>query len=226
MVVVGLQGVQGSGKSRLGTELGSEWEAISVDDFYLPCLSVTRGPPGTHDVEWLERTLVRWKEGERDVEVPTFDKTLREGRGDRSGTRKLNRDARHLLLEGWCVGFEPLSSTDYAFRPYSERVWGRLDLLLVLHPPSLEVVHEWRWESEEKMGKEEVRAFVEEYMPYYRTYLPSLHSKEGAHHIFLDEERSPFLDRTRKHGVHLPTHVRDVVGLLPHVGHLAMAQGS
>jgi len=193
-MIVGLQGVQGCGKSYVGTQLGADWETLSLDDFYLPNLSCTRGPPGTHDIHWLKRVLDEWGSGVREICVPVFDKTLRGGRGNRCGTRRLSAHAKHLLLEGWCLGFRPLHEHDCDVREYDTILRAHLDLLVVLHPPTLNVVYSWRRQSEAVLDDASVRAFVDTYMPYYHAYLPRLHADTSAVHLFMDEMRNVYCD--------------------------------
>ncbi|MFM7269409.1 MAG: hypothetical protein ACKOZT_12650, partial [Cyanobium sp.] len=56
---------------------------------------------GSHELDRLLGCLDAWKQG-RPVLAPVFDKTLRHGRGDRAGERRIA--GRVLLLEGWFLG--------------------------------------------------------------------------------------------------------------------------
>ncbi len=121
MMVVGLCGAQGSGKTTAAAalvELLASQElpaiALSIDDFYLPRaeraglaarihpLLATRGVPGTHDVELAQATIDSLS-GTDPVLVPVFDKA-----GDDRLPRRAWREApgrqRIVILEGWCVG--------------------------------------------------------------------------------------------------------------------------
>jgi D-glycerate 3-kinase len=80
-----------------------------------------RGPAGTHDIPLglsiLEslasiNTLNDQGEYERSVELPTFDKSLYSGQGDRS-TKIIPVDGPIdiVLFEGWMMGFTPLPSS-------------------------------------------------------------------------------------------------------------------
>lgn len=62
-----------------------------------------RGPPGTHDVQMMLNCFQEFKKG-NPIEVPVFDKGLRNGHGDRVGFRKIK--AEILFFEGWMVGYE------------------------------------------------------------------------------------------------------------------------
>ncbi|KAJ6593521.1 P-loop containing nucleoside triphosphate hydrolase protein [Mycena capillaripes] len=129
-----LQGPQGSGKSYLSALLVDKLRSrslnvalLSLDDIYLPhaelkSLSEThpdntlwrgRGQPGTHDVRLGLEVLSHLKEG-KPVEVPRFEKSLFGGEGDRlpagsEGAVVVNPPVDVVLLEGWCVGFYPVS---------------------------------------------------------------------------------------------------------------------
>lgn len=192
LTVVGLQGVQGTGKSTLAAELCARhprWRTLSLDDFYLPDdararvaetepLWRVRGNPGTHDVALLRRALDALRRGEA-ARVPVYDKTRHGGRGDRCGWTRVGGDGVDVvLLEGWCVGYEPrgaeappeLARVDAALEAYAA-VWrAHLDGLVRLCPPHLDVVYAWRAQSERAMTPSATRAFVDAYMPAYRAY--------------------------------------------------------
>tara|TARA_B100001250_G_scaffold222555_1_gene190866 strand:- start:1686 stop:2696 length:1011 start_codon:yes stop_codon:yes gene_type:complete len=124
-IIIGFSGLPGSGKSTIGfwidnvaRDLGLDIKVISLDDFYLPGKemdivmdgnpwNVPRGFPGSHSIDLLNQTLETFlKTGI--LKYPTFDKSLREGRGDRTGFSELN--TKILILEGWFVGCEPISN--------------------------------------------------------------------------------------------------------------------
>ena len=123
--IIGFSGLPGSGKSTLGSwinnlakELDLEIKVISLDDFYLPGKemdiamngnpwNVPRGYPGSHSLDLLDNTLDNFlKTGV--LKTPTFDKSLREGKGDRSGW--LEHKTKVLVLEGWFIGCEPIAN--------------------------------------------------------------------------------------------------------------------
>ncbi len=123
-IIIGFSGLPGSGKSTLGfwiasvaRELSLDISVISLDDFYLPGQemdiamngnpwNVPRGFPGSHSLDLLNQSLDTFlKTGV--LISPTFDKSLRNGKGDRSGWCELN--PKVLILEGWFVGCEPCS---------------------------------------------------------------------------------------------------------------------
>ncbi len=123
--IIGFSGLPGSGKSTLGywidsvaRDLNLDINVISLDDFYLPGKemdfamrgnpwNVPRGFPGSHSVELLNQSLDDFlKTGV--LKSPIFDKSLRNGKGDRSGWCELK--PKVLLLEGWFVGCEAIEN--------------------------------------------------------------------------------------------------------------------
>ncbi len=131
--IIGFSGLPGSGKSTLGfwvdnvaRDLGLDIKVISLDDFYLPGKemdiamngnpwNVPRGFPGSHSIELLNQSLDAFLETGL-LKSPTFDKSLRDGKGDRSGWCEIK--PKVLILEGWFVGCEPISNLmeiDYLF---------------------------------------------------------------------------------------------------------------
>jgi D-glycerate 3-kinase len=131
MVLVGLCGAQGSGKSTAAAalvELLAREQlaalALSIDDFYLPRaerarharevhpLLATRGVPGTHDVE-LAQAVIDSLAGSEPVLLPAFDKGSDERR-PRRDWRSVAGPLRVVILEGWCVGARPQHAADLA----------------------------------------------------------------------------------------------------------------
>ncbi|CAO1637451.1 unnamed protein product [Sympodiomycopsis kandeliae] len=135
-LIVGMQGPQGAGKTTVTNRLISSLAsgsspsravAISLDDFYLdhPELVATaekypsnkllngRGHPGTHDVTLLTSGLKQLQSCTTDkdvVGIPVFDKSLFNGQGGRlESEREIKGPIDVVLLEGWCMGFRPLS---------------------------------------------------------------------------------------------------------------------
>jgi len=131
LVVVGLCGAQGSGKSTAAAvvcELLEQQElpalAVSIDDFYLPHgerqqlarrvhpLLATRGVPGTHDVE-LATAVIESLAEPGETWVPVFDKAT-DDRRPRRDWRRAQGPLRAVILEGWCVGARPQATAELA----------------------------------------------------------------------------------------------------------------
>ena len=104
--------------------------SLSIDDFYLehdaqkalaakhpsnPLLQ-HRGQPSTHDTTLLKDVIESLLSGSETL-IPSYDKSAYGGEGDReprSKWRKLNAKGEEgvavIILEGWCIGFEPLEA--------------------------------------------------------------------------------------------------------------------
>ncbi len=122
-VLIGINGVQGSGKTTacrflaaLLAEHGLRAATLSLDDLYLPGaararlaatihpLFATRGVPGTHDLDLGNRVIDALLAGAGPVAVPRFDK----GRDEPSAAPAIVvAPVDVLLFEGWCIGATP-----------------------------------------------------------------------------------------------------------------------
>jgi len=197
-MIIGVHGVQGSGKTTLVSKLEKKfgWSSVSIDDFYLPFEELeklydhskdlewsVRGNPGTHDIHLILDCFRKYKD-KKEFKVPIYDKYAKKAKGDRVGWRTI-KPQDVLLFEGWCVGFEPVSdgtNVDNALLKYS-KINDYLDGLVILKPPCLDIVYDWREEAEEKvrhlkkgMSKKEVVEFINVYMKSYNTYTPNLYN--------------------------------------------------
>ena len=217
ITTVGIGGGQGAGKSTLGRLLmaaGEHFElrlvVLSIDDFYLSKaerhrlagdvhpLFATRGPPGTHAVDWAQSTLSALCQPGA-VTVPRFDK----GIDDRVGEAVLEGPVDIVVLEGWCVGApaKPGSESERAQNalerdadaggrwrraiddalagPYAA-LNGALDALVFLQVPGLDAVRRWRMQQEgdrppaQRMSSAQVAHFVDHYERITRRMLASL----------------------------------------------------
>lgn len=193
-LLIGLSALPGCGKTTLGhwleaaaSALGGSLAVVSIDDFYLPSPAldqsmegnpwgVPRALPGSHDIQLMQQCLTTWKQGGT-VELPCFDKSLRNGRGDRSGWRRC--DASVLMLEGWFVGCQPLqagaemeqgaahlvpplSSEELRYRSEVQRrlmayesVWMLLDQLWQIRAPDLNAPCRWKLEQNSTQAREQ-----------------------------------------------------------------------
>ena len=138
---IGLNGVQGAGKSVLVDILKSTLKSppyglstvvFSLDDLYLthadqvalargnpdnPLLQ-HRGQPSTHDVPLALEVFAGLK-ANRPTKIPQYNKALFAGQGDRVPSEKweevntspANR-VQVVLFEGWSVGFRPLEQAE------------------------------------------------------------------------------------------------------------------
>ena len=131
--VLGLTGLQGSGKSTWAATLKSILEQshqlkvvnISLDDLYEPHASLvrirrssdnpllrTRGQPGTHDEQLAAELLASLHAGKA-ARLPSFDKSKFNGEGDRVPKEEWQYIPSTplidvIIFEGWCIGFRAL----------------------------------------------------------------------------------------------------------------------
>jgi len=131
--ILGVTGLQGSGKSHLASALVKElcekhkYNAIevSLDDFYLPHkerqalrndnpeikLLRARGQPGTHDTQLAKEFFEQFQKPGCEIWIPSFDKSQFQGDGDRAPRdqwRSVKGPVDVVIFEGWCVGFRPI----------------------------------------------------------------------------------------------------------------------
>ena len=119
-----IAGSQGSGKSSLSKLIKLYLEKfcyksvviISMDDFYLSKnqrtqlsknihpLFLTRGVPGTHDLELMNKKIGQIFNKEFPIYLPIFDKVL----DTRKRTYKKVLKADVIIFEGWCAGAHPV----------------------------------------------------------------------------------------------------------------------
>ena len=205
--IIGITGSQGSGKTTFAQSLVTSLRSrkpltvsLSLDDFYLSKtargelaesvhpLLVTRGVPGTHETDLLEKVLnqVASEGMPKEISVPTFDKA-RDDRGP-------NKSAYvgKLVLEGWCLGAaaqsvqdlrEPVNDLEREEDSSGEwrswvnsqlqsryhRLWQKVDFWIRLIPPSFTSVFEWRKKQEEqldirkRMSDTDLKRFIQHY---------------------------------------------------------------
>jgi D-glycerate 3-kinase len=205
-VVIGISGAQGSGKSTLALflanylrrEMRLSVACLSLDDFYLGKaaryelsndlhkLFVTRGVPGTHDVQLAMRVL----RGLSDVQAPS---TIRLPKFDKASDDCVPEDAWPevdtpvdlVILEGWCLGARPQDAdsltkpvnaleeecdpdgtwrrrvNDHLSEDYRE-LFDQFDTLIMLRIPSFDKVLEWRGVQEDKLIQKSTEAEHEE----------------------------------------------------------------
>lgn len=224
-----VSGPQGSGKTfttkAIVEHLSKSYRAAgaSIDDFYLTHedqvkLSKTfasnrllqgRGLPGTHDITLLTQCIddvLKGKEGK--LGIPTYDKSLCGGEGDRGEFRQVDLPLDVFVLEGWFLGFNPLlSKQEINSHPllqgggdmvqvnanllfYRDLLWGNTELKsigVILEADDIKNVYQWRWQQEEAlhkakgqgMDKDQVKKFVDRYWPCYELYYEPLIQSEN-----------------------------------------------
>ena len=187
--IIGISALPGTGKTTLGKwleaislKLNFKISVISIDDFYLPSdemkiaiknnpWKVSRGFPGSHSVKLMHEKLSNWKiNGE--LNVPVFDKSLRNGLGDRSHWRFDRPDL--LIIEGWFLGIKPFhgdinvnyqnidsiefNSHELSYRYIIQKnlkkyldVWSLIDNIWHLKPLEFEFMNMWKTNQEKEL---------------------------------------------------------------------------
>jgi D-glycerate 3-kinase len=196
-LIIGINGSQGSGKTTFTHLLGNvlrnffHYKVIncSIDDFYLTRhereklsrevhpLLITRGVPGTHDVDLAISTFNNLinATNETVTNIPVFDKAI-DDRKPNEDWMQFQGQPDIILFEGWCIGanavteqelIQPINELernhdkDGAFRRYANenlrnkyaRLFEMIDQLIMLKVPGFEQVFEWRWIQEQKLAE-------------------------------------------------------------------------
>jgi len=231
--IVAISGAQGSGKTTLAGLLADDLEArgvramtCSLDDFYYPRarrvelsrsvhpLLITRGVPGTHDVDLCLRTLDDVRGAP--TAVPRFDK----GRDDRiepAGWPVVG-PVDVVVLEGWCLGARPqgdaalaepinelerVDDADGCWRRYVNAqladpygaLFARFDRWIYLRVPDFSAVLRWRGEQElavpadRRMDAVRLERFVAHYERITRWMLDDAPSRADATVVLDDRHR-------------------------------------
>lgn len=189
--MLGINGAQGSGKSTLAAFLvqhlaahhGLRVLAVSLDDFYMgrtarshlaatvhPLL-ITRGVPGTHDVQRGIDCLQALRAGEP-CTLPRFSKASDDALAPEHDL-KVAQAPDLVLFEGWCVGTPPQNPAELAepvnelerqedadgrWRQYVNQQlagpyaqwYAELDALVYLQVPGWPQVRAWRAQQEQE----------------------------------------------------------------------------
>lgn len=184
----------------------------------------TRGVPGTHDVA-LGLALLEHLDRGRATPVPRFDKA-RDDRAPREQWDLAAAGTELLIFEGWCVGARPAPEAALAqpvnalerdedaegiWRAYAnaalagdyQRLFARIDLLMLLAAPSFAVVRDWRIEQEQDLrGREgsdaagvmsdaQVTRFIQHYERLTRHILAEMPARADLV-AMLAEDRTPY----------------------------------
>ena len=215
---MGLAGVPGTGKTTLGQAMAVLGRAYgfspivaSIDDYYLPLparaaamaanpFAIDRGPPGSHDLHWLNRSLDDFA-AHGQCRIPRFDKGLAGGRGDRSGSTRQKGD--FFLLEGWMVGARPFpvgpddphpgaSAAEQAWCARCSRLladytrtWERLHGLVLVLPQRWRHSLRWRLQAEARQRRRGKGALsgkeLERLLRCFRASVPPHRALQPAH---------------------------------------------
>ncbi|XP_058192402.1 D-glycerate 3-kinase, chloroplastic isoform X3 [Rhododendron vialii] len=244
-IVIGFSAPQGCGKTTLVFALeylfkvtGRKSATVSIDDFYLTAddqaklresnpgnaLLELRGNAGSHDLSFSVETLTalsKLTKGGMKMNLPRYDKSANNGRGDRADPStwpEVEGPLTAILFEGWMLGFKPLpvevvTPVDPQLEIVNENLEAYYDawdkfikawIIIKIKDPNC--VYQWRLQAEiamkadgmPGMSDEEVEDFVSRYLPAYKAYLPALYSEgpngsdpERLLVIEIDEGRNP-----------------------------------
>jgi len=193
-LIIGLAGGQGSGKTTISSILTLILKKyfklnvfnISIDDFYKTRkdrkllsknthpLLMTRGVPGTHDVDLMLNFFKKIKDKNfKSLLVPTFDKAI-DDRCSKISWHKIKTKPDVVIFEGWCVGAraqsssqlkKPINSLEKVYdqgakwrahvnnqlKTKYKTLFKQLDELLYLKAKNFRLLREWRLKQERKL---------------------------------------------------------------------------
>ena len=195
--VIGLSALPGTGKTtigllleRLSLKMGIKTSVVSMDDFYLPFSemnlaikdnpwNVSRGFPGSHSIYLIEEKILEWKNTGR-FNYPVFDKSLRNGLGDRSYWEIDFPEI--IILEGWFLGVNQISShtisnekvkpplhkreIEYRSRIQKNlndylKIWRLFENIWQIKPKNFSYMDKWKSNQENEMFKIKGNALVD-----------------------------------------------------------------
>ena len=195
--VIGLSALPGTGKTTLGLlierlllKMDIKASVVSMDDFYLPFSemnlaikdnpwNVSRGFPGSHSIYLIEEKILEWKNTGR-FNYPVFDKSLRNGLGDRSYWEIDFPEI--IILEGWFLGVNQISShtisnekvkpplhkreIEYRSRIQKNlndylKIWRLFENIWQIKPKNFSYMDKWKSNQENEMFKIKGNALVD-----------------------------------------------------------------
>ena len=193
-IIVGLAGGQGTGKTTISSIINLilvkyfklKVFKISIDDFYktrkeryklskrVHPLLMTRGVPGTHDIDLILRFFrIIKKRNFKSLSLPKFDKSI-DDRFKKNQWYKIKSKPDVIIFEGWCVGaksqknielkkpinsLEKIEDKSMKWRKYVNfQLTGKyktfhnmLDYLLYLKAENFSLLRTWRLKQEKKL---------------------------------------------------------------------------
>ena len=192
--IVGLSGGQGSGKTTISSIISIILRkyfklnvfTISIDDFYkkrkerfllskkIHSSLMTRGVPGTHDINMMLDFFKRIKRKEfRSLKLPKFNKAI-DDRYNKKMWYSIKKRPDIIIFEGWCVGakaeknntlkqpinsFEKLRDKKLIWRRYVNKqlqskykqLYDQLNCLLYIKANNFSLLRKWRIKQETKL---------------------------------------------------------------------------
>ena len=218
-LVIGLSALPGTGKTTLGLllerlslKMDIKASIVSMDDFYLPSTemniaikdnpwNVSRGFPGSHSIYLIEERILEWKNTGR-FNYPVFDKSLRNGLGDRSHWEIDYPEI--LILEGWFLGVNkiltqrisnekvkpPLFKREIEYRSKIQKhlndyfkIWKLIEKIWQIKPKDFSYMNEWKSNQENEMLKIKGNALVDNQLTNFLRMLNSSIPQESFDEI-------------------------------------------
>ena len=193
-LIIGLAGGQGTGKTTITSIITIILKKyfkldvfkISIDDFYKTIkqrtllsknkhpLLMTRGVPGTHDIDIMLNFFKRIKvKNFKILKLPKFNKGA-DDRCKQSLWYKIQSKPDIVILEGWCVGarsqnskelkkpvnsLEKIHDQNFKWRQYVnyqlktkyKKLFNQLDYILFLKAKNFSLLRRWRLKQEKKL---------------------------------------------------------------------------
>ena len=193
-LIIGLAGGQGTGKTTITSIITIILKKyfklnvfkISIDDFYKTIkqrtllsknkhpLLMTRGDPGTHDIDIMLNFFKRIKvKNFKILKLPKFNKGV-DDRCKQSLWYKIQSKPDIVILEGWCVGarsqkskelkkpvnsLEKVHDQNFKWRQYVnyqlktkyKKLFNQLDYILFLKAKNFSLLRRWRLKQEKKL---------------------------------------------------------------------------
>ena len=193
-LILGLSGGQGIGKTTISSIITLILKKyfklnifkISIDDFYktrkerfllskkIHSLLMTRGVPGTHDINIMLNFFKRVKKNNfKSLKLPKFDKAI-DDRCKKSSWYTIKKRPDVIMFEGWCVGamaqknsmlkksinsLEKTNDQNLIWRKFVnnqlktkyKKLFGHLDNLLYLKAKNFNLLQQWRIKQEKKL---------------------------------------------------------------------------
>ena len=193
-LIIGLAGGQGTGKTTITSIITIILKKyfkldvfkISIDDFYKTIkqrtllsknkhpLLMTRGVPGTHDIDIMLNFFKRIKvKNFKILKLPKFNKGV-DDRCKQSLWYKIQSKPDVVILEGWCVGArsqnskelkKPVNSLEkthdqnfkwrqyvnYQLKTKYKKLFNQLDYILFLKAKNFSLLRRWRLKQEKKL---------------------------------------------------------------------------
>ena len=191
---------------------------LSLDNYYLSKkqrlllskkkhkLLITRGVPGTHNIEKLVKNINQFNKEKYPITIPLFDKLT----DDKSKSIKMKTKFDILFLEGWCCGsseipkkilykninnLEKIKDPKYQWRNFYnnklkmeyKKLFKLFDELIFLKTSSFDNVFKWRFKQEKynqsknkkskKMSADEIKIFIQHYEKLTKWMLKDLNKK-------------------------------------------------